>query len=213
MHPTRSPALTSLSRKRPLLESLDHPNLSFRGSAHPAPCLTSEPGARPRNLLSVSSWPAAAPPNGPCLAVSPPMHWRGLPRRASRDPRVDSSALRPAVHSSGPSAAGPRNDSPRFNQQGHSTPLTQELTQPICHSEGAHTRTFPDHGTRRATEASTVRLLVARRDTPEPALSGCFAAEAIARAAASGLTRSESRFLGPATCGAFLRSQCGRASE
>jgi hypothetical protein len=73
--------------------------------------------------------------------------------------------------------------------------------------------TLPDHGTRRATEESTVRLFVACRDASTLALSGCFAAAGMARAAASGLARADGRFLGPATRGVIVRVQRGRASE
>jgi hypothetical protein len=65
----------------------------------------------------------------------------------------------------------------------------------------------------RATEESTFRFLVACRDASTLALSGCFAAAAMERATASGLARADGRFLGPATRGAFVRRQRGRASE
>jgi hypothetical protein len=54
---------------------------------------------------------------------------------------------------------------------------------------------------------------VACRDASTLALSGHFAAAAMARAAASGLAHTDSRFLGPATCAVFVQLQCGRASE
>jgi hypothetical protein len=73
--------------------------------------------------------------------------------------------------------------------------------------------TLPDDGTPCATEESTVRLLVACRDPPALALSGCLAAAAMVRAAASGLTRADGRFLGPATGGVIVRLRRGRASE
>jgi hypothetical protein len=62
-------------------------------------------------------------------------------------------------------------------------------------------------------EESAFRLLEARRDTPGWPPPARFAAARMARAAASGLEQAESRFLGPATRGAFVWWQCGRASE
>jgi hypothetical protein len=56
----------------------------------------------------------------------------------------------------------------------------------------------------RATEESTFRFLVACRDAPELALSGGVDAARMARAAASGLQQADGRFLGPATCTAFV---------
>jgi hypothetical protein len=46
------------------------------------------------------------PRAGPCLAVSPPQQWCGLPRPASREPMVDSSALQPVSHPASAAWAG-----------------------------------------------------------------------------------------------------------
>jgi hypothetical protein len=70
-----------------------------------------------------------------------------------------------------------------------------------------------DHEIWRATEESIFRFLVACRATPGLALSGGFAAARVARAAASGFEQTDSRFLGPATCGVIIQLQRGRASE
>ena len=57
-----------------------------------------------------------------------------LPRPASRRPRVDSSALQPAPHSSGGSVAGPRNDRLCFIQQGVlSTVEIRRTSFPVNH--------------------------------------------------------------------------------
>ena len=65
---------------------------------------------------------------------------------------------------------------------------------------------------RRATEKSTLRFLVACRG-PHTGPVRRLSVRARGAAAASGPARSDSRFLGPATCRARSRRRCGRASE
>jgi hypothetical protein len=103
-----------------------------------------------------------------------------------------------------------------FVQQVRGVPLEykKSLLSPNLSFRGERTPgTWPDHGTRCATEESTVRHFVACRDAPTLALSCCFAAAAMACAAASGLARADIRFLGPAIRGVIVRLQRGRASE
>jgi hypothetical protein len=154
-------------------------------------------------------------PNRPCLAVSPPKRSCGLPRPASPEPTVDSSALQPSAHSSGPSAAGPRNDSSRFKSAGvqYAAHSGSHWTHPHLSFRGSAPGTLPYHRTGRATEESTVRFLVAGRGTPNQPCLAVSPPQHWRGAAASGLARADSRFLGPATCGASVRLQCGRASE
>jgi hypothetical protein len=54
---------------------------------------------------------------------------------------------------------------------------------------------------------------VAFRDAPDWTCLAVFTTAGLVRAAASGLTRADGRFLGPATCGVIVRLQRGRASE
>jgi hypothetical protein len=93
------------------------PNCHFEGA--PRRTIPRDgPGARLRNLLSASSWPVASPalaPSGCCAPARP----ERLPHPASRDPRVDSSALPRVARKSGCSAAGPRNDSPVCSAGAH----------------------------------------------------------------------------------------------
>ena len=146
----RDPSVGALtfSERQDSMARLPHrphvPICHSEGAPH-GTVLHSRPGARPRNLLSVSSWPAATPRAGPVWRLRR-RAWRGLPRPASSRPRVDSSALQPAAHSSGGSAAGPRNDS------------LVSSGRPL----GWKRKTG-----RVTTEESTVRLLGAHRDTPD----------------------------------------------
>ena len=94
-----------------------HRGLSFRGSAH-----RTLPDHRVQRATEESAFrflvAGRDAPHWPCPAILPPRRWCGLPRPASREPIVDSSARQPAAQSADCGVAGPRSDGPVFIPQG-----------------------------------------------------------------------------------------------
>jgi hypothetical protein len=147
-----------------LRKSLRTPDLSFRGSA-----ARTRPHHRIRRATEESTFRLLVvrrdAPDRPCLAVSPPHELRGLPRPASHEPTVDSSALQPVARASDDGVAGPRNDSSLSFSRVHS--LTSHCRTPDLSFRGSAARTRPHHRIRRATEESTFWYLVACRGAPD----------------------------------------------
>jgi hypothetical protein len=142
-------------------------NCHSEGAPRPT-CLTTTPSARPRNLLSVPSWPVAHP--GPALSGACASANR-VRAAASAHEVAESRFFGPATCGAkgGCGVARPQNDRAVLHHTGAAQPPQRpaETLRRFQRAElsfrGSAAPNLPYHRSRRATEESTLGFLVARR--------------------------------------------------